>query len=89
MKIQRFRKFNTRDVYPGGRHDNDMCMTVRAGASRGGAVGVVRDRAAASDGSRLVLRGEPRPALLPPVATGLEAPAIPRRRRRGPPDGRP
>ena len=30
MKIQRFRKFNTRDVYPGGRHDNDMCMTVRA-----------------------------------------------------------
>ena len=30
-KIQRFRKFNTRDVYPGGRHDNDMCMTVRAG----------------------------------------------------------
>ena len=31
VKIQRFRKFNTRDVYPGGRHDNDMCMTVRAG----------------------------------------------------------
>ena len=31
MRIQRFRKFNTRDVYPGGRHDNDMCMTVRAG----------------------------------------------------------
>ena len=31
MKIQRFRKFNTRDVYPGSRHDNDMCMTVRAG----------------------------------------------------------
>ena len=31
MNIQRFRKFNTRDVYPGGRHDNDMCMTVRAG----------------------------------------------------------
>ena len=31
MKIRRFRKFNTRDVYPGGRHDNDMCMTVRAG----------------------------------------------------------
>ena len=30
-KIQRFRKFNTRDVYPGGRHDNDMCMAVRAG----------------------------------------------------------
>ena len=28
MKIQRLRKFNTRDVYPGGRHDNDMCMTV-------------------------------------------------------------
>ena len=31
MRIQRFRRFNTRDVYPGGRHDNDMCMTVRAG----------------------------------------------------------
>ena len=31
MKIERFRKFNTRDVYPGGRHDNDMCMVVRAG----------------------------------------------------------
>ena len=31
MKIQRFRKFNTRDVYPGGRHDNDMCMSVKAG----------------------------------------------------------
>ena len=31
MQIQRFRRFNTRDVYPGGRHDNDMCMTVRAG----------------------------------------------------------
>ena len=31
MEIQRFRKFNTRDVYPGGRHDNDMCMTVKAG----------------------------------------------------------
>lgn len=31
MKIERFRKFNTRDVYPGGRHDNDMCMTVKAG----------------------------------------------------------
>ena len=31
MKIERLRKFNTRDVYPGGRHDNDMCMTVRAG----------------------------------------------------------
>ena len=31
VKIRRFRKFNTRDVYPGGRHDNDMCMTVRAG----------------------------------------------------------
>ena len=30
-RVQRFRKFNTRDVYPGGRHDNDMCMTVRAG----------------------------------------------------------
>ena len=31
MQIQRFRRFNTRDVYPGGRHDNDMCMAVRAG----------------------------------------------------------
>ena len=31
VKIERFRKFNTRDVYPGGRHDNDMCMTVKAG----------------------------------------------------------
>ena len=31
VKIQRFRKFNTRDVYPGRRHDNDMCMTVKAG----------------------------------------------------------
>ena len=31
VKIQRFRKFNTRDVYPGGRHDNDMCMSVKAG----------------------------------------------------------
>ena len=31
MKLERFRKFNTRDVYPGGRLDNDMCMTVTAG----------------------------------------------------------
>ncbi len=31
MKLERFRKFNTKDVYPGGRHDNDMCMTVKAG----------------------------------------------------------
>ena len=31
VKVQRFRKFNTRDVYPGRRHDNDMCMTVKAG----------------------------------------------------------
>ena len=31
MKLERFRKFNTRDVYPGGAHDNDMCMTVKAG----------------------------------------------------------
>ena len=31
MKIQRFRKFNTREVYPGGRHDNGMCMAVKAG----------------------------------------------------------
>ena len=31
MNITRFRKFNTRDVYPGGHMDNDMCMAVRAG----------------------------------------------------------
>lgn len=31
MTITRFRKFNTCDVYPGGRLDNDMCMAVRAG----------------------------------------------------------
>jgi len=31
MKLERFRKFNTRDVYPGGALDNDMCMTVKAG----------------------------------------------------------
>lgn len=31
MKLERFRKFNTRDVYPGGTLDNDMCMTVKAG----------------------------------------------------------
>ena len=31
MTITRFRKFNTRDVYPGGHMDNDMCMAVRAG----------------------------------------------------------
>ena len=31
MKLERFRKFNTRDVYPGGKLDNDMCMTVKAG----------------------------------------------------------
>ncbi len=31
MKLERYRKFNTRDVYPGGRLDNDMCMTVKAG----------------------------------------------------------
>ena len=28
MIITRFRKFNTRDVYPGGHLDNDMCMAV-------------------------------------------------------------
>jgi len=26
MKLERFRKFNTRDVYPGGTLNNDMCM---------------------------------------------------------------
>ena len=31
MKIRRFREFNTRDVRPGGGHENDMCMAVRAG----------------------------------------------------------
>lgn len=31
MKHERIRKFNTRDVYPGGRLDNDMCMVVKAG----------------------------------------------------------
>ena len=30
MKLERFRKFNTRNVLPRcGRHDNDMCMVVR------------------------------------------------------------
>ena len=31
MPHVRLRKFNTRDVYPGGRLDNDMCMVVKAG----------------------------------------------------------
>jgi enamine deaminase RidA (YjgF/YER057c/UK114 family) len=31
MKHQRLRKFNTRDVYPGGKLDNDMSMVVKAG----------------------------------------------------------
>lgn len=31
MKHQRLRKFNTRDVYPGARLDNDMSMVVKAG----------------------------------------------------------
>lgn len=31
MAHQRIRKFNTRDVYPGGELDNDMCWGVRAG----------------------------------------------------------
>jgi enamine deaminase RidA (YjgF/YER057c/UK114 family) len=31
MKHQRLRKFNTRDVYPGGKLDNDMAMVVKAG----------------------------------------------------------
>ena len=31
MKLERLRKFNTRDVYPGGRLDNDMAMVVKAG----------------------------------------------------------
>jgi hypothetical protein len=32
MAHTRFRKFNTRDVYEGGRIANDMCMVVRAGS---------------------------------------------------------
>ncbi len=31
MKIERFRKFNTRDVYPGQTLDNDVCMVAKAG----------------------------------------------------------
>ena len=31
MPHLRLRKFNTRDVYPGGKLDNDMCMVVKAG----------------------------------------------------------
>lgn len=31
MKIERFRKFNTRDVYPGQTLDNDMAMVAKAG----------------------------------------------------------
>jgi len=31
MKIERFRKFNTRDVYAGQALDNDVCMIAKAG----------------------------------------------------------
>lgn len=31
MDHQRLRKFNTRDMYPEQRLDNDLCMVVRAG----------------------------------------------------------
>ena len=31
MRLERYRKFNTRDVYPGGKMNNDMCMAVKAG----------------------------------------------------------
>jgi enamine deaminase RidA (YjgF/YER057c/UK114 family) len=31
MKLERVRKFNTRDVYPHQRLNNDMCMLVKAG----------------------------------------------------------
>lgn len=31
MKLERFRKFNTRDVYPGGKLNNDLCWLVKAG----------------------------------------------------------
>ena len=31
IQLERFRKFNTRDVYPDRSLDNDMCMVVKAG----------------------------------------------------------
>lgn len=31
MSHQRFRKFNTKDMYPDQSIDNDMCVIVRAG----------------------------------------------------------
>ncbi len=31
MPHVRLRTFNTREVYPGGKMDNDMCMVVKAG----------------------------------------------------------
>ncbi|MCZ6730513.1 MAG: RidA family protein, partial [SAR324 cluster bacterium] len=31
MKLERFRKFNTRDAYPNQTLDNDMSMVVKAG----------------------------------------------------------
>ena len=31
MAHQRFRKFNTKDIYPDQKLDNDLCMMVRAG----------------------------------------------------------
>ena len=31
MAHQRLRKYNTKDIYPDQKLDNDLCMTVRAG----------------------------------------------------------
>ena len=31
MKIERFRKYNTRDIYPEQMLDNDLCQVIRAG----------------------------------------------------------
>jgi hypothetical protein len=31
MKVDRFRKYNTRDIYPEQTLDNDLCDVIRAG----------------------------------------------------------
>ena len=31
MKIERFRKYNTHDIYPEQIFDNDLCQVIRAG----------------------------------------------------------
>jgi hypothetical protein len=31
MKVERFRKYNTRDIYPEQTLDNDLCQVIRAG----------------------------------------------------------